>query len=200
MITKFLIAAFVISVLIFILSSMGRNSIEIDNKDHLILKTKAKNTFTLGSLVSRDDKKDYEYLELERYSFNTPSDTHIFYEKITIDADRVFNNSITSNIELIFDTKKLDAVYKSSDAFLVAQLKLKDKTHINLIAESSNDTVLNIVYGFMDDEFMGLLNSMEQTKGEVESLKYKADVISNYKSCISDEKLLLNEFSMSVTE
>jgi len=197
MIIKFLVASFVIGIIIFLVTSISKNSIYID-KDELLLKTKSKDIYVLGLFVSKDEDASQEYLSVSKYTFKTNASTKILYEHITIDADRVFNHSLTSNVEFLFDAKDMDVLYKDSDSLVMAQLKLPDNTYINLIAESSNDTDLNIVYGFLNDEFMSLLK--EVSKDDTLDLKREAKTPTIHKTTWDDKKFLMDEFSMSVTE
>jgi hypothetical protein len=189
-------AFFVISVIVFLVTYVDKRSIKIDGNE-LILKVK--DEYILGSLISKDADEQYEYTQVEKYTFKTPSGTTIFYERVTIDADRIFNNDTLSNVRYIFDAKDAEIIQRDAD-MLMMQLKLQDNSYINLIAESSNDDTLNIVYGFTNDEFTKLITQLYKDKNKIEELKHKVDALNDFKSRWFDEKLLIEELSMSVTE
>ena len=186
----------------FFLAGSKKSSLILEG-DQLFLKTKAQNSYSLASLVEKQASKSFSYIEVSQYEFKTLSDETLFYEDIEIDNERVFNYGTTQNMRYIFNAKDVYVNYQYGD-ITIAQIKLEDKSVINILAESSDGMRLSFVYGFSNREFSKFVELIDKkAKIGLEKLKYEAKILtheSDIKSDWSDKKLLVEPLTMSVTE
>ena len=198
---KFSILAFITA--LFFSGCSKKSSMDIDENSRLVLKTSTSKEFVLATVVEDIDTLHVESVTVEQKAMKSSSEELLFYEKIEIDSDSIFNQSSKESIRYIFNAKELEILYMYKD-IMVLQLRLKDKIYINILAESSNETVLHVVYGFSNTECKKMIKLIDSDVNEgSESLTYEAKSFTknrDIKSDWSDKKLLLEPFTMIVTE
>jgi len=200
---KFLIIIVLVGLVIsFFLSGNKKSSLLIEG-DHLFLKTKAQNSYPIAILVHKQASQSFGFIEVSQYEFKSMSDETLFYEEVEIDGERVFNYGLRQNLSYIFNAKEVYVNYHYGD-IIMAQIKLEDRSVINVLAEFSDGMRVSLLYGFSNKEFTKLVRLIDKkAKIGTEELQYEVQFLTSdtpLKSDWSDTKLLQEPLTMIITE
>ncbi len=165
----------VLIVLGFLLAGCSMSSLTLDKDDKLVFSSNSQK-FLLSNKTTNYKVLNYKDLFTYQYKLENEKGRVLFYEETRTSLDFEFNFSALYTVMYIFnDSEKYEDIYQNNNLRLV-QLELKDTGYVNVLIYSSDTQIISYVYGFSNEEFLALANSVNiDTKKKID-IKYKAVV------------------------
>lgn len=168
---RFVMRSFVLSLFIlFAFSGCFRSSLGLNKEKELTLNYDAK-YFVLSNEVISSEFLNFKDLYVSRYKLKDEDGRIIFYEVAKTDLSFEFNFGGLYTVMYVFDnSQKYESVYEKNN-LLLAQIKLKDASYLNVIIQASDAQRYTFAYGFSNAEFLQIANSLTP-KETIKELKH----------------------------
>jgi len=172
------VKTYIFSILsIVFLSGCATSSLKVSDNNELLLSHD--NIVTMiGTKVLSRDSEWYERLDI--YKSRVQNDKGLLlYEDVIVDIDWEFKDGPVVTIGDIFDSYGSSILYMNSNLVLL-QVKVSKTQYVNMLVEKSDNQEISYVYGFGNDEFLKLANTVKSdTKLVLGKLKHEGIVFSN---------------------
>ena len=191
----------IVWILFILLVFLGcsRSSLQLHKSEKLILDYNKKE-FLLTNKIEKQKSLNYKDLFIEQYKLSDKSGRVLFYEDVRTALDYELNFGGLYTIMYVFDnSKKYTEVYRRNNLRLV-QLELKNSKYLNLLIQASDTQIYSYVYGFSNEEFMSIANSVKLKDDEIlGELKHKSVVFTNSSKPLSDWNDMMVYFTPLIT-
>jgi len=149
------------------------SSLKMDKRGALLLNYDSK-SYLLTHKILEKRLLNFKDLYIEQYKLEGVNDNILFYEDARTALNFEFNFGGLYTVLYIFnDAQKYEELYKRNNLRML-QIKLKNGSYINVIIQASDTQVYSYIYGFSNEEFMQIYNSLKAKDTKQKNLKFKA--------------------------
>jgi len=154
------------------------SSLNLDKSNELVLKYND-NSLLLSNEVLDKNSLNYKDLFVDIYKLKNDKNRVLFYEKAQTTLQFEFNYGSLYSVMYIFDfSRKYTDIYRRNNLRLV-QLQLKNKTNVNVLIQASDTQLITYTYGFSNEEFMKIANSVKDGDDELGVLEHEGIVLND---------------------
>ncbi len=166
---------------LFILVGCTTSSLQLNKEKELVLNYSDANIVLTNKIVE-SDSTNFKDLLVTIYKLQNNANRVLFYENAETGLDYEFNFGGLYSVMYVFDNiKKYTQVYRHNNLRLV-QLNLKDGKYLNVLIQASDIQNYSFVYGFSNEEFMNLAQSIKgKEENKIGRLEYEG-IVFNKKS------------------
>ena len=190
MIFTFLIALF--------FSACASSSLNLSKSGELKLNHSDK-VYTLGLDAHYDNYLNFKDLFVKQYTIENHNKSLLFYEKLQTNMSFEFNFGGLSTVMYAFDdSRKYEKVYKIGNVNLV-QILLKNKTYVNVIIEDNSVHEYSFIYGFSNEEFLKIAQSIKLKDTEIVEPKFEVVTFNSASKPLTNWNTLLVFFTPLIT-
>ncbi|MEA1893566.1 MAG: hypothetical protein U9N33_12805 [Campylobacterota bacterium] len=170
--------------LLFIGCSTG--SLNISKNKELIFTYDSSNIM-LGNKITDTDFLNIKDLFVTRYKLQNIDGRVLFYEDARTALEYEFNFGGLYTVMYLFDnSQEYYEVYRRNNSRLV-QIKLKDARYLNVLIQSSDTQVYSFAYGFSNEEFLKLAQTIKRKdEDKIALLRYKGIVFDSSSEPLSN--------------
>nr|WP_321265801.1 hypothetical protein [uncultured Sulfurimonas sp.] len=169
---------------LFIFLGCSTSSLNLSKEKELILKYNSSD-LKLTNKVLNSNFLNFKNLFVTISKLEDDYGRVLFYEDARTDLNFEFVYGGLYTVMYIFDDRKTyELVYERNNLKFV-QLKLKDERYLNIIIQASDSQVFSYVYGFSNEEFIKIINTIKQNNEKIQKLKYKATIFDNLSKSLS---------------
>ena len=157
----------------FLLVGCSMSSLKLGKDDQLVLSSNSQK-FLLSNKTTDYEVLNYKDLLTYQYKLEDEKGRILFYEESRTSLEYEFNFSALYTVMSIFDdSRRYEDIYQNNNLRLV-QLELKDASYVNVLLYASDTQIISYVYGFSNEEFLALANSVNIEPEKKIELKHKA--------------------------
>ncbi len=169
---------FILSIFLGIfLLGCNSSTLKLNKKDELVFNYNS-NIILLSNRALNHEFLNFKDLFVDQYKLIDQKNRILFYEEVTTSIEYELNFSALYTVMYVFnDAQEYEEIFRSNNLRLI-QLKLKDNESVNIMIEANDTQAISYVYGFSNEEFAKLANSLAiEAKKEAKALKYKVEVL-----------------------
>ncbi len=150
-------------------------SLDLSQNNKLVIQ-KSNISYTVDTQKIDDNFLYFKDLFIEQYKLENQKNQILFYENIYTTTDYEFNFSELYTVMYSFDVKEYEEIYSSNNLNFF-QLKLKNKSYINIIIFSNETQNISYAYGFSNKDFLKIIQKVKSKEDkELLVLKYNGIV------------------------
>lgn len=158
---------------LFAFTGCFTSSLSLSKEKELVLKYDA-NEMLLSSEVLSSELLNFKDLFVSRYKLKSADGGTLFYELAKTSLAFEFSYSGLYTVMYIFDNSKEYEEVLCKNNLTLVQVKLKDARYLNVLIQASDTQVYSYVYGFSNDEFLSMANSIfKKNELKIEKLKFE---------------------------
>lgn len=164
---------------IFILVMMffvgcATSALKVVDSSKLVLEYDSSSYLVASKKLARDDL-NFKDLYVKQYKLQTKDGDILFYEDARTDLNFEFNFGGLYTVLYIFDDAQSYDELCERNNLKMLQIKLKDGNYVNVILQASDTQEYSYVYGFSNEAFMKIYNTLRDKDDEkkVKELKHK---------------------------
>ena len=175
------------------------SSLKLNKKEELFFSYDSKQ-FLLSNTIVESKLLNYKDLFVKQYTLKDENSRVLFYEEARTDLSFEFNFSDLYTVMYLFnDAQEYEEIYRKNNLFLV-QLKLKNKSHVNVLIQGNDRQKISYVYGFSNKEFLQLATKLSESSGEnIIQLKHEGTTLEINQNSITNWNDKLVYFTPLIT-
>ncbi len=167
-----------LTIAMFMFTGCLTSSLTLDESNDLILKYN-NDSVLLANKILEKSSLNYKDLFVDIYKLKNDKNRVLFYEKAQTTLEFEFNFGALYSVMYIFDySRKYTDIYKRNNLRFV-QLQLKNGTAVNVLIQASDTQFITYVYGFSNEEFMEIANSVRDSDDELGTLEHNGIVFND---------------------
>lgn len=139
------------------LTACERSLVSLNKNNELIVEHNDR-TYVISDTVVEKESLYFKDTNVNRFVVTDVSNKRLFYEELSADEGYEVSSATVSILKQIFGVNSVNIVYSSSNLLLI-QLE-QEYDYINLIAQTGDVEILRYVYGFNNDEFFKIADSV----------------------------------------